>query len=159
MSFYTDVLMKSPLFASSLRMTRLDFLEPITRAAVEAILAESDANGQPLMVFETFRSQARQELLFSQGATQLKEVGVHLYGLAADLVKDIDGDPSWKGSFDFLAVLAKKHGLISGLNWGIPNIKHGFIDACHVQRCAVKDQPLLFDGTWYPDEKYDPYTP
>lgn len=157
MSFYTEFLQHTYLFTFTGRVDKLDYLEPVTRAAVQAIVAESAANGQPLLVFETFRSQSRQELLFNQGATQLKEVGVHNYGLAADLVKDIAGEPSWKGDFSFLAVLAKKYGLISGLDWGNSAAKHGFIDACHVQRIAVKDQPELFDGTFYPDDTYDPY--
>jgi len=37
--------------------------------------------------------------LFAQGATKIKTVGVHHYGLACDLVKDIGGEPSWQGDF------------------------------------------------------------
>lgn len=156
MSFYTDVIINSPVFHWPRRISSLNLLEPITRAAVVAIMADAKAAGTPLIVFETFRSAERQQTLFNQGATQLRTVGVHHYGLACDLVKDIDGDPSWNGSFDFLRILAGKHGLISGADWGQPQVHHSFIDADHVQRCRVSDQPKLFAETWYPDATYDP---
>lgn len=159
MSWYTDVLSKLPLFDSPTRVSNIDYLEPVTRAAVEAILADAAAQGQPMMVFETYRSQHRQELLFKQGATQLKDVGVHGFGLAADLVKDIGGDPSWKGDFTFLGVLAKKHGLVWGGDWNLPQVKHGFVDSCHVQRINIKDQYNLFEAAWYPPNTYSAYKP
>jgi D-alanyl-D-alanine carboxypeptidase len=155
-NFYTDTLQKSPLFHSTERIDVYDLLEPYTRAAVMAILADAEAAGTPLMVFETYRSVERQQMLFDQGATQLRTVGTHGFGLACDLVKDIGGEPSWKGDFSFLGVLARKHGLIWGGDWGHPGFRHTFIDAVHVQRCQVSDQPKLFAGTWYPDATYDP---
>lgn len=149
-NFFTDTIAKSPLFRSTHIINDVNMLEPVTRAAVQAILADAAAAGTPLMVFETYRSSERQQLLYDQGATQLRNVGVHHYGLAADLVKNVGGQPSWKGSFDFLGVLAKKHGLIWGGDWGQPGIHHGFIDADHVQHCTVAQQAGLFAGTWYP---------
>jgi D-alanyl-D-alanine carboxypeptidase len=156
-NWYSEVLVKLPLFNSTDRVSLLDYLEPTTRTAIAALIVDALAQNIKLMVFETYRSQHRQELLFDQGATQLKEVGVHGYGLACDIVKDIGGDPSWKGDFTFMTSLAKKHGLISGIDWGNPNIKHGFVDSCHVQRIAVRDQLKLFDGSWFPDNSYNPY--
>ena len=91
-------------------------------------MAEAKALGHKLMVFETYRSQQRQEELFKQKKTKLKEVGVHHYGLACDLVKDINGQPSWDGDFSFLGRLAKKHGLILGGDWGTPDKPHSFRD-------------------------------
>jgi hypothetical protein len=157
MNFYTDFLVKSSYFHNRTRVTDLAYLEPITRAAIENILADSAAAGQPLILFETYRSPQRQQFLFDQKATQLKEVGVHGYGLAADLVKDLYGQPSWAGDFMFLADLAKKHGLISGLDWGHYGVKNTFVDACHVQRIRVDDQAKLFNGTWFPENDYSPY--
>jgi hypothetical protein len=77
-------------------------------------------------------------------------VGVHHYGLACDLVKDVAGQPSWKGDFKFLGKLAKKHKMIWGGDWGKPDVKHRFVDSVHVQRCTVARQRTLFAGTWYP---------
>src|SRR5579862_5961696 len=100
-NFYTDVIQKDPRFKSASRIADLALLEPVTRANVQQIIADAATAGIKLMVFETYRSQARQAALYAQKATQLKTVGVHHYGLACDLVKDVGGEPSWKGDFKF----------------------------------------------------------
>lgn len=157
MSFYTDVIKKDPRFNSTLIINDVSLLEPFTRNAVAAIIADAKLLGHDMMVFETYRSQARQTKLFNQKATELKTVGVHGFGLACDIVKVVHGNASWDGDFTFLIALAKKHGLISGNDWGKPNVKHSFIDPDHVQRVSVADQTKLFNGTWYPDDSYNPY--
>ncbi len=159
MSFYTDVIAKSHKFGSVKRVDDLELLEPTTRAAVEAIVAGAKQTyGVDLMVYETFRSQARQTALFNQHASQLKVVGVHHFGLACDLVKKVGGSPSWKGDFSFLGALGRAHGMIWGGDWGHPTPPtHGFVDDDHVQRCAVPRQHALFTQAWYPDAGYDPY--
>jgi hypothetical protein len=156
-SFYTDVIKKDPRFKSLDPVHDMALLEPITRNLVEGIIADAAKDGIKLMAYETFRSQSRQSRLFAQKATKLKDVGVHHYGLACDLVKDIAGEPSWKGDFKFLGKLAKKYKLIWGGDWGTPGAKHTFYDGVHVQRCTVPRQKSLFAGTWYPDDDYDPY--
>jgi hypothetical protein len=155
-TFYTDVIQKDPRFESPTRVADLALLEPTTRRLVEQIIASAQQMGISLMVYETFRSQARQQELFNQGASKLRAVGVHNYGLACDIVRNIGGEPSWKGDFSFLGQLAEASGLIWGGDWGNPNIKHSFVDAVHVQRCTIARQPALFAGTWYPDDAYNP---
>lgn len=157
-NFYTDVIQKDPRFRSTKRVSDPALLEPAMRAAVQAVIADAAAHGIKLMIFETYRSQERQVELFNQHASQLKKVGVHHYGLACDIVKDVNGEPSWKGSFSFLQALAKAHGLIWGGDWGTPSAHHSFQDTDHVQRCSVADQAKLFRGEWYPDANYNPYT-
>ncbi len=93
-NFYEDVILKDTRVNSTKIVADPTLLEPVTRQRVEAIIADAKAHGLDLMVFETYRSQARQELLFNQGATKLRTVGVHHYGLACDIVKVIDGEPS-----------------------------------------------------------------
>ena len=156
-NFFTDVISRDPRFHTTQVVNDLALLEPVTRAAVQAVIADAAAHGISLMVFETFRSQERQSMLFQQGATQLRTVGVHNYGLACDIVKSIGGQPSWKGDFGFLAEIAKAHGLIWGGDWGTPNQPHSFRDTDHVQRCSVARQASLFRGDWYPDANYNPY--
>jgi hypothetical protein len=151
MSFYDEVIRKSSQFDSAARVSSLDMLEPTMRASVSALILDAASRGIKLMVFETYRSRQRQEALYQQGATQLRQVGVHHFGLAVDLVKDIDGEPSWKGSFDFMSVLSLRHNLV----WG--GTFKGFYDACHLQRVAVEDQARLFAGGWYPDANYAPF--
>lgn len=154
---YTDIISKDSRFKTKKPVDDLDLLEPTTRAAVEAIIADAAAHGVKLMVFESYRSKERQRLLFDQGASKLQNVGVHHYGLAADLVKDVGGQPSWKGDFSIIGELARAHKLIWGGDWGTPHLPHNFIDSVHVQRVSVKRQASLFNGTWYPDAAYNPY--
>jgi hypothetical protein len=156
-NFYTDTISKDPRFKTTKVIADVGLLEPVTREKVQAILADAQAHGMDLMIFETFRSQARQAQLFKAGATRLKTVGVHNYGLACDIVRRVGGKPSWKGDFSFLGELARIHGLIWGGDWGAPDRPHTFVDAVHVQRCSIKDQGPLFRGEWYPDADYDPY--
>ena len=75
---------------------------------------------------------------------------MHHYGLAADLVREVNGEPSWKGDFSFLGKLAAQEGLVWGGDW------KGFVDSVHVQRLAVDDQPRLFTELWYPRDDYEP---
>jgi hypothetical protein len=156
-NFYLDVITKNPRFHSVERVSDVELLEPITRAAVQRIIADAAAHGIQLLVFETYRSQERQFELFQQRATQLRTVGVHHYGLACDIVKNVAGAPSWKGDFSFLGPLARAHGLIWGGDWGTPSAHHSFRDDDHVQRCSVAMQASLFRGEWYPDDRYSPY--
>lgn len=157
-NFYTDVIQKDPHFQSPTRVADPMLLEPVTRKLVQQIIDSAGQMGIEAMIFETYRSQARQQELFNNGATKLRTVGVHAYGLACDIVRVVGGEPSWKGDFSFLGQLAHSSGLIWGGDWGNPNIKHTFIDAVHVQRCTIARQPALFAGTWYPDDAYNPYT-
>jgi len=123
-NFYKDVIKKSPKFTSRKRVADLTLLEPATRKRVRAVIADAKEHGLKLMVFETYRSTQRQTDLFNSGATQLRTVGVHHYGLACDLVRDVNGEPSWKGDFSLLGRLARHHGFIWGGDWGNPNIHH-----------------------------------
>lgn len=156
-NFYTDVISQDARFKTTNRVADPNLLEPGTRRLVQAIIDAANAQGIALMIFETYRSEDRQLALFNQGASTLKTVGVHHYGLACDLVKNISGEPSWKGDFSFLGKLAHANGMIWGGDWGSPDVAHSFVDADHVQRCTLARQNALFAGTWYPDDSYDPY--
>lgn len=156
-NFYTDVISQDPRFESITRIGDSSLLEPTTRQLVESLIASAKAMGNEVMIYETYRSQPRQQALFNNGATKLRTVGVHHYGLACDIVRVVAGEPSWKGDFSFLGQLALSSGLIWGGDWGAPHIKHSFIDSVHVQRCTVSRQGDLFSGIWYPDDSYNPY--
>jgi hypothetical protein len=151
MSFFTEVIQPDPRFLSTSRIADLALLEPVFRGKVQRIVIDAASQGIVLSPFETYRSQTRQELLFAQGATKLKTVGVHHFGLACDLVQIVEGEWSWKPSYAFLGPLALKYGLVWGGDWGEPTVQHKFVDADHVQAIAVEDQGRLFNGSWYPD--------
>jgi D-alanyl-D-alanine carboxypeptidase len=156
-NFYTDVISQDARFDSVTRVGDASLLEPATRQLVESIVSAASQMGIEVMIYETYRSQDRQQELFNQGATKLRTVGVHHYGLACDIVRLVGGEPCWKGDFSFLGQLAHSSGLIWGGDWGAPHIKHSFVDSVHVQRCTVARQGDLFSGAWYPDEAYNPY--
>jgi hypothetical protein len=155
-NFYTTVISQDARFDSLTRIGDPSLLEPVTRQLVEGLVTSARQMGIELMIYETYRSQDRQQALFNNGATKLRAVGVHHYGLACDIVRVVGGEPSWKGDFSFLGQLAHSSGLIWGGDWGAPNIKHSFVDSVHVQRCTVARQGDLFAGNWYPDDTYDP---
>jgi len=157
-TFYTDVIQKDLRFQSAARVADPALLEPTTQRLVEQIIAGAQKMGVALMIYETYRSQARQQQLFEAGASELRTVGVHHYGLACDIVRDVGGEPSWKGDWTFLGELARANGMIWGGDWGSPKTKHNFVDLVHVQRCTVARQDALFAGRWYPDEAYNPYS-
>lgn len=156
MSFYDEVIQFDHRFHSRSRVADLDLLEPITRKRIIGLISMASADGVDFMVWETYRSQERQAALYAAGATRLRDVGVHHYGLACDLVRVVAGEPSWKGDFSILGTLAKAHGLLWGGDWGQPGVHHKFVDSVHVQRCSLHDQAALFAGTFWPDEDYDP---
>jgi hypothetical protein len=156
-NFYTDTIQKDGRFSTTARVNDLNLLEPHVRAKVLAILHDAAAHGVSLMVYETFRSEARQLQLFNAGASKLRTVGCHGYGLAADIVFNVGGEPSWKGDFSLLAHLARAHQLISGSDWGHPSRPTSFVDADHVQWLPVWRQGALFRGEWFPSGDYDPY--
>ncbi|HEY2401815.1 MAG TPA: M15 family metallopeptidase [Steroidobacteraceae bacterium] len=158
-NFYQDVIQLDSRFHSTARIADPLLLEPVLRGLVQQILQDAAAHGVQLMVFETFRSKERQTALFNQGATRLREVGVHHYGLACDLVKVVAGEPTWKGDYSLLGELARQYRLIWGGDWGQPDAPRTFIDAVHVQRCALWRQAELFGNQWYPPDDYDALKP
>ncbi|MEL7086837.1 MAG: M15 family metallopeptidase [Planctomycetota bacterium] len=156
-NFYDTTIRNSKAYRSDAVCKDLALLEPGTRAAVTALLAEAHADGIDLRVLETYRSQTRQSALFTGHRTQLRTVGCHGYGVACDFGVFVDGKyQESNGPYVFLRQLARKHGLISGQDWGHPYVR-GFIDSGHVQRVPVWRQPQLFADAWYPPADYDPY--
>jgi hypothetical protein len=157
MSFYNTVLRNSKAFRSDAVCKDLALLEPGTRAAVAALMAEARSGGTDVRVLETYRSQTRQSALYVAKKTQLRDVGCHGYGVAADLGVFVDGKYAVDNKpYVFLRQLARKHGLISGQDWGHAKTG-GFVDSGHVQRVPVWRQNAMFAGSWYPPEVYDPY--
>ena len=159
-NFYTNVIRNSKAFRSDNRYGGMDLLEPGTRKAVADMVAEAHEEGHDLRVLETYRSQTRQGKLFMQHFTKLRVVGCHGYGVACDFGVFVDGKYAEDDKpYRFLKDLARKHGMVSGLDWGHSDGRaNTFVDSGHVQRVPIFRQNALFAGTWYPPEtNYDPY--
>jgi hypothetical protein len=157
-NFYTDTIRKDPRFNSTVPIHDVNLLEPGTRLAVAALLADARSKGYDLRSTETYRSATLQQLYFEKHETELRHVGAHHWGLACDFVLFVDGVYQERGEdYAFLAQLAPKHGLISGITWGTPKIDHPFKDWDHVQRIPVFRQDALFNGDFYPPSLYDPH--
>ena len=60
-TFYEDVIKNDARFNSVNRVADPGLVEPVTRAAIASILNDARALGIELMIFETYRSQARQQ--------------------------------------------------------------------------------------------------
>lgn len=156
-TFYGTVLRNSLAFRSDSVCKDPNLLEPGTRAAVFAMLVDAKAQNIDLRLLETYRSQTRQSALFQQRRTQLRTVGCHGYGVAADFGVFVNGKYAENNKpYEFLRVMARKHGMISGQDWGHAH-EGNFVDSGHVQRVPVWRQNQLFAGAWYPPEVYDPY--
>lgn len=151
MNFYRDVIMRDTRFSSVQRCADIELLEPRFRDHVCNIIKKAAALNISLKVWETYRSEQRQLSLYQQKATKLRTVGVHHYGLAADIVKWVNGEPSWRGDWAFFGNLAREEGLTWGGDWdrNSATLNH-FNDMDHVQFVTIERQPALFAGTWYP---------
>ena len=157
-NFYTDVLMKDPRFHSPDKCADIMLLEPGFRAKMLHFVSLAEAARHHVSILETYRSRARQLQLWTQHATELKEVGVHGYGLACDFALYVNGvyDPKGQDYMSFVA-LAQADDVLSGINWGEPHEAHGFKDYDHLQGVPLFRQAALFAGTWYPTPDYSPW--
>ena len=157
-NFYEDVIKKDPRFLSPAICKDLNLLEPEFRAKVLKFQQFAKDKGHIIEVVETYRSPARQRQLFAEGFTQLKNVGVHGYGLAIDFSLYINGVYDPKGvDYTCFVSLAKEAGVLSGVDWGTPCQHHSFHDYDHLQGVPVFRQNQLFAGVWYPGPGYDPW--
>ena len=161
-SFYDDVIKKDPRFNGpdvNVVVCDMNLLEPGFRASVVQMQAMAKAAGHELKVAETYRSQARQHYLWTKHFTQLSHVGMHGYGVAADLQLFVNGKYDPDGShYSFMHAMSVRCMCISGQGWGTAKAPHSFTDWDHIQRVPVFRQDAIFAGTWYPPETgYDPW--
>lgn len=157
-NFYTDVIKQDHRFGSTDVINDLALLEPTFRGRILNFISYASARGHSVRVAETYRSQARQTQLWEKKLTELKTVGVHGFGLAADLAIYVNGkyDPNGQ-DYMFFVEAAKQADELSGINWGEPCAEHGFKDYDHLQGVPLALQPALFAGTWYPSPGFDPW--
>lgn len=78
-------------------------LHPVVREAVRKIIASMAARGITMALFEGYRSPERQAALYAQGRAQPGSIvtyarpgeSLHQYGLAADIVGQVNGAWTW----------------------------------------------------------------
>lgn len=105
--------------AVTLKISRdLNLIAPKLKTMAIAAVAECNQAGFPIQVFEAWRSQNRQEELYSQGRTKPGKVvtkapkgfSLHNWGLAVDIAYNIAGKWSWEGDFDRVTSIFISHG-------------------------------------------------
>ena len=129
---WLETLQKLPAFTDPELQTDPELLYDPVRIRIELTLKDARAEGLSVMLFETFRADARQLNLWKQKRTKIKKRGMHGCGMAGDIVfVDAHGQPSWKeptpGAWKRLGVIGKKHGLYWGGDF------KSFTDSPHFQ--------------------------
>ena len=119
-------------------LTTCRSLEELTENAQRAcnlFLAECKAQGLNVLITETYRSQARQDYLYSQGRTRVgKKVtwtkkSRHTSRRAWDICKNVKGQEySDNDFFKTCGKIAKKYGITWGGEWKTPDYPHFEID-------------------------------
>ena len=124
----------------------LDGLAPQFRAAIDRVLDRMRADGHDPMVFETLRTEARQQFIYGFGREYDDGRGIvthsesaadtwHGYGLAVDIICK---RTMWGGSKQFwmsLGVAVRSEGLVWGADWNNNGRTDDerFVDRPHVQ--------------------------
>lgn len=101
-------------------MINRDFknLAPFFCVKLMDAISECHAHGLRVELFEGFRSEERQAALFAQGRTKPGPIVTrarageswHQYGLAADVVFNVDRKWSWSGDWEAVHKIFKLHG-------------------------------------------------
>lgn len=90
-------------------------------AAFWKVINQMRSMGWRVRAMEGLRSPKRQDELFAQGLSQRKgRTGKHVTGKALDVVNDNAPNKEQPDFFADLAIVARKHGLQTGLLWGLP---------------------------------------
>lgn len=112
-------------------------LQPLVKRKAELLVAEMNALGYQVTVYQGFRSIAEQDYLYAQGRTRPGPIvtnakggdSLHNYGVAIDVVFVKNGKPSWDNNhpWDKLGFHGKRHGFEWGGDWTT------FVDRPHLQ--------------------------
>jgi len=106
----------------------LHALAPRFRERVEAVVADLEAWGFDPWIFETTRSNERQQFLHGFGRRYDDGRGIvtysetnsdtwHGYGLAVDIISRVHHWKANKWFWDTLGLSARRHGLVWGADW------------------------------------------
>lgn len=131
-------------------------LHPIMRDKVGRTMADIDAAGLPLRVFEAWRSPERQRHLYAQGRTRPGRIityaqaweSYHQYGLAADIVGHVNGGWTWDlpaATWTKMHAIGRSHGL-ERLGFETPHLQ---VEDLQIGQLADGDWPEGGDASWF----------
>jgi len=88
-----------------------DLLYPPFAKKIQQGIERARVGGYDLMLFEGWRSPQRQSFLYAQGRSAPGKIVTqsdaweswHQYGVASDIVFDVNGEPSWAGDFGIIS--------------------------------------------------------
>ncbi len=122
-----------PVLQRTEKCNDLDQLSPKTRELCEVFLEKCKAEGLPVLITETYRTQERQEMLYEQGRTSPGAVvtwtrsSQHTSHRAFDIMKNVPGEEyTDEDFFRRCAEIGREVGLEAGYYWSVR-------DACHFQ--------------------------
>lgn len=106
-------------------------LLPAAQKACRAFLAACEKEGLPVLITETYRSQARQDYLYAQGRTRAGTIVTwtkksrHTGRMAWDICKNRKGQEySDAAFFDRCGKIAERLGITWGGTWDTPDRSH-----------------------------------
>ncbi len=109
------------------------------------LFANAYSSGLKVLIKETYRSQARQFKLFQEGHTQLKQNGMHHFGVATDFCfRDTQNKPPQEKDWQILGEIGRNLGLFWGGDWKT------FKDFPHFQLipATIEDQKKIMNGQY-----------
>ena len=127
-----------------------DDIAPFFAQKLRTALAECQAEGYQVELFEGYRSESRQNQLYAQGRTEPGKIITHAkagqswhqYGLAGDIVGKTAGKWDWSIDYDRVEQIMISHGF-SSLKFERPHFQiTGGLSIQKAQKIA-KDQGLL----------------
>ena len=109
----------------------INALSPVAQKACRAFLAACEKEGLPVLITETYRSQARQDYLYAQGRTRAGKVVTwtrnsrHTGRMAWDICKNVKGQEYADAKFFAdCGKIAKRLGITWGGTWDTPDQPH-----------------------------------
>lgn len=109
----------------------INALSPVAQKACRAFLAACEKEGLPVLITETYRSQARQDYLYAQGRTRAGKVVTwtrnsrHTGHMAWDICKNVKGQEYADATFFAkCGAIAKRLGITWGGTWNTPDQPH-----------------------------------
>jgi len=147
MNWYEEKIKNNKYFLSEEIISDVNMLYPRFRFLILRLFAEAKREGLNVRIYETYRSQARQRVLFERGHSELVKNGMHHFGIASDVVfLDEKDNYIWRGDWDKLGAIGRNLGLYWGGDWKT------FKDNPHFQLVPAtsEDQYRIISGT-FPD--------